>query len=189
MNQDLMGHFIESNDTRIRKWLIAGFIWMITVGPVWHFLYDWSGRSNVIGLISPVNESVWEHLKMGYWALLIFSPVEYFFLKGKVNNYFPARVFGILLMSGTILATFYSYSAFTGHSILWVDITSYFAGAAVCQLIATYLFQHSALPSHLRIASLLIWIFLAIGFAWLTVYPPEWPIFMDHRFGTFGMPQ
>ena len=53
----------------IRSWLIAGFIFTAVFGTFSHFFYGWSNENPLIGLISPVNESTWEHMK------LVFSPV------------------------------------------------------------------------------------------------------------------
>jgi len=36
------------------------------VGSLLHFLFDWLGQWPPIGLISAVNESVWEHTKLAF---------------------------------------------------------------------------------------------------------------------------
>ena len=55
---------------KIKKWEIIGIFWVIMVGSLLHFTYDWSNKSLIVALFSSVNESVWEHLKLGYWALV-----------------------------------------------------------------------------------------------------------------------
>ena len=48
--------------------LVAAFL-----GTLNHFLYFLSGQSPIIALFCPVNESVWEHLKLLYFPFLFVS--------------------------------------------------------------------------------------------------------------------
>lgn len=41
----------------ILKLTIIGAIFVIIVGTAWHFIYDWSGNSVIVGLFAPMNES------------------------------------------------------------------------------------------------------------------------------------
>lgn len=36
-----------------------------------HGLYEWSGENVVAGLFAPVNESVWEHLKLAFYPVIV----------------------------------------------------------------------------------------------------------------------
>ena len=57
----------------INLWQWLGFIITGILGVVLHFLYDWLGQNPLIALISGVNESTWEHMKLLYYPMLIFS--------------------------------------------------------------------------------------------------------------------
>ena len=50
----------------------------------WHFLYDLI-PSPVIGAVAPVNESLWEHLKIVYYPFLILWCAGYAFLRAREN--------------------------------------------------------------------------------------------------------
>ncbi len=52
--------------------LVAAFL-----GTLNHFLYFLSGQSPIVALFCPVNESVWEHLKLLYFPFLFVSIWEY----------------------------------------------------------------------------------------------------------------
>ena len=54
---------MQRNCTQIKKWEIAEFIFIAIVGTLLHFVYDWSGQNPAVGIIAPVSESTWEHLK------------------------------------------------------------------------------------------------------------------------------
>ena len=47
-----------------KKWELAGLFFAIATGNLLHFVYDWSGESLVAAVISGVNESTWEHMKL-----------------------------------------------------------------------------------------------------------------------------
>ena len=117
----------------VKKWSLAGVIVLIVLGSILHYVFSWTGEATMAGLLLPVNESVWEHLKMGYWALVLFSVFEYPQLKDKVNNYFLAKLAGIIALELTILIIFYTYSSLTEKNIVWIDISSYVFGAIMCQ--------------------------------------------------------
>ncbi|MCW4022413.1 MAG: DUF6512 family protein [archaeon] len=36
-----------------------------------------------VGAFSAVNESVWEHLKLGFWPLILYTAIEYWKIKNK----------------------------------------------------------------------------------------------------------
>ena len=46
----------------ILLWELAGIIFIVVLGSVLHFAFEWSGRWTPIAPIAAVNESVWEHL-------------------------------------------------------------------------------------------------------------------------------
>ena len=48
---------------------IAGILCVSILGTLLHFTYRWSGRNPLIGLIAPVNESVWEHMKLLFFPM------------------------------------------------------------------------------------------------------------------------
>lgn len=54
-----------------------------------HFLYDWLPNP-IFSIFFPVNESIWEHMKMIYTTILLYGILEYFILKKfkfNPNNY------------------------------------------------------------------------------------------------------
>ena len=51
-------------DKSIYTWEIIGTFFIIIAGSLLHFVYEWTGYSDIMGLFTPVNESVWEHLKL-----------------------------------------------------------------------------------------------------------------------------
>lgn len=43
---------------QIKQYTIIGILFVLTTGTLAHFLYDWTGNNTVVGLFTPVNESI-----------------------------------------------------------------------------------------------------------------------------------
>ena len=107
---------------RYKKITGLGILWTIVLGTLSHFFYQWSHENMLVGLFSPVNESVWEHLK-----LLFFPALTYMFIEQKAMGKAMPGLLGknlLGLFAGLLVMPllFYGYTAFSGKSILWVDI-------------------------------------------------------------------
>ena len=61
---------------KLFKFEIIGIFVIIALGILWHFLYELTNKNIIVGLIAPINESVWEHWKLGIYPILIYSAVE-----------------------------------------------------------------------------------------------------------------
>ena len=104
---------------RLNIFLIIGAVFTIITGTLLHFVYEWSGESLFVGIFSPINESVWEHLKLLFFPMSVWILIGYFIFGKKFKTYIPSAVIGIL--SGMILIPmwFYTYTVFTGKPILF----------------------------------------------------------------------
>ncbi|HZK40608.1 MAG TPA: DUF6512 family protein [Atribacterota bacterium] len=167
-------------------WEISCTLFVIGFGSVLHFIYGWTNHSSIIGLFAPVNESVWEHLKLGFWSLMIFSIPEYFFIGKKVKNFFIAKWSGVLALEIVIIAVFYTYTAILKKHLLFIDIGSYVAGAIVCQIIATQIFiktKQSKQGNAFAIFGIMVIVFILMLFTYIA---PRIPIFKDNNTGEYG---
>lgn len=171
----------------LKRWGLAGLITITVLGFLLHYLFSWTNGSKIIGLFVPVNESVWEHLKLGYWSVLVFSVAEYPNIKHNVSNYFFAKTIGVLALEITIIIIFYGYTLIAGKDILWLDILSYILGTVACQYL-TYIFLKSK-PFSTLTNGLSLTVFIAIGilFGVATYYPPHSEVFKDHNDNTYGI--
>ena len=160
---------------------------MLIIGSLLHFAYEWSGNSPVIAVFSPVNESVWEHLKLGFWSFFLYSAVEYGFIRRKTHNTFAAKAAGILTLQVFIVAFFYLYTAITKEEILILDILSYVVGCVLCQMVS-YRMLRTAKPVRLiNAAGILVLALHGIALGVFTFFPPKLPIFKDAGTGSYGI--
>lgn len=155
------------------------FLIIGAVGTLWHFIYDLSGGNAVIGIIAPVNESVWEHLKMLFFPALIYFVIEYFLCKDSYENYIPAAVIGIFAGIFTITAFYYTYSGILGYGVTVLDIFSYFLGLFVTLCVKRKILRNKCFCSKTaKYLSLFFTLLTAILFGVWSFYPPPLAIFI-----------
>ena len=171
----------------LKQWRFAGIITIISLGFLLHYIYSWTGTSKIVGLFVPVNESVWEHLKLGYWSAVLFSFAEYLQIKNSVNNYYLAKLIGVLTLEITILLIFYGYTFIVSKNIFLMDIFSYITGVIVCQYLTYNLFRLKPFSKFSNRISLVALIAIGILFGVTTYYPPHAAIFMDNSTKTYGI--
>ena len=67
---------------------IIGFFAIFLLCFLFHFLYDWFPNS-LFSIFFPVNESIWEHMKLIYTSYIFYGIFDYILLrKNKINNFF-----------------------------------------------------------------------------------------------------
>lgn len=164
-----------------------GALLIIIAGTLLHSAYQYNNFW-FFGIISPVNESVWEHLKIGIWPVLIFALIEYPFLKNQTKNFLEAKVAQAYVTSLAVLAIFYSYTGIIGHNILFMDILTFNIAVIIGQIVSYFILTADELDEffdHMASAAL----YLLIGIiVYVTYFPPHYPIFMDSMTGKYGMP-
>ncbi|MFB0563545.1 MAG: DUF6512 family protein [Candidatus Lokiarchaeia archaeon] len=171
----------------ILGWELIGIIFIFLLGSLLHFAFDWSGGFIPVGIIAAVNESVWEHLKLGIWPALVFSLIEYKFLKDSTNNFPVAKAVGIYLIPISIIVLFYSYTFILGHGNLIMDILIFLVAIIIGQLASYKLLTKHQLSPRINKLAIIAIVILFVVFMLFTFYPPHLPIFMDPISGTYGI--
>ncbi|MEM3088278.1 MAG: DUF6512 family protein [Candidatus Bathyarchaeia archaeon] len=160
---------------RILFYEMAGAVFIIIFGSALHFTFEWSGRQVIVGVFSAVNESVWEHLKLGFWPALAFALLEFKHLRKAASNFLLAKTVGIYLIPATIIVLFYSYTAILGESILAIDILIFIIAIIVGQAVSYRILTGKMLPPKLGFVALVALLLLALAFVFFTFYPPAVP--------------
>lgn len=171
----------------ILRWELGGIAFIVVLGTLLHFAFEWSGRCIPVGAIAAVNESVWEHLKLGFWPALVFAAWEYGRFGKSTNNFRLAKTVGIYVIPITIVVLYYAYTAILGHGLLMVDIAIFVVAVAVGQLVSYRLLIASPLPKRLNRFAPIALAVLGILFVLFTFYPPQFPLFRDPVSGGYGI--
>lgn len=165
-----------------------GVIVIICVGTLLHFLYEKSHHNKFVAIFAAVNESTWEHIKIGMTATILWSLYDGW-KYGLNSNYLIAKAMCLLTIILLIPALFYIYTAFTKKAILVVDIISFCIVIYVSQVISYYFMNLEALPFIYTYLSAIL-LLIEIGmYMFLTFNPMKNFIFKDpinHKYGLAG---
>ncbi len=173
----------------VLRWELVGIAVISIVGSVLHFVFEWAGGWEPVGVIAAVNESVWEHFKIAFWPALLYAILEYPFLRRSTSNFMMAKAIGIYIMPIVIAVIFYSYTAIVGEEILIVDILIFFIAVALGQLASYKILTMRRLPTWTGRLGLAMVIALGVAFGVFTFYPPHLGIFRDAVSGGYGIVQ
>lgn len=154
----------------------VGAVFTMLLGTVGHFFYEWSGENPVIGIFFPVNESVWEHMK-----LTLFPTALYFgasSLKIRGGNYALSAFIALAVSAALIPLLFYSYTGIVGRSLLPVDIAIFVIAILAGYAFAYFAYNARKLPFLNAIAVIGI-VAIAVCFFTFTLCPPDSILFKE----------
>lgn len=110
---------------KLKYFTVVGGAAVLALGAAAHFFYEWSGNNFFVGMFSPVNESVWEHMKLAFFPMLLFSFAANLFLKKDCPGAASSALCGALLSTALIPVIFYTYSGVLGYNSLLPDILTF----------------------------------------------------------------
>lgn len=171
---------------KIFKLELIGAIIAVILGSMLHFVYQWSGYSKVIALIAAVNESTWEHLKLGFWPLLFWAGYEYFIFGKKNGNFIIAKAVALIVYCISIPLIFYSYTYALKDNYLPLDILTFIIAVFLGQF-AGYKILTKKYDVSLKTLGILIIILLLASFLTFSFFPPKNFLFKDPVSGNYGI--
>lgn len=172
---------------KIFKYETMGFIFVAILGTVNHFMFEWFNNMKIIGLFCPVNESIFEHLKLLFFPYLIWSIIEYFILE-KPFNFFTSKIIGVIFGNIFITAFYYTYSGIIGNNYIFMDILTFLLGILVA-FATSYLIMTNPKykTNYTEVISMIIFIVISLIFFLFTFYPPFIPFFKDMTTNSYGI--
>ena len=165
---------------------IAGFLITSVLGTFLHFLFDLTAGSAAAALISAVNESIFEHMKLIFYPMLLVSLLQYRKFGKNTVNFWCVKLAGISVALALIPSIYYIYTGILGVSASWFNVTIFFIAAAAAFWAETKLFQKGfscRIPESLAFALILL---TGMVFTAFTFCPPRIPLFRDPLTGTYG---
>lgn len=167
----------------LKKIKIINVVFLFLLSFLWHFMYDWF-PNNIFALVFPVNESIWEHMKIIYYCLLLGSVLEFYLCKKnniKINNFYIEAMVKSLLGVIFYLIVFIPLYLWLGESMV----------ISIGLMLVTYIFMefigYKILVSeelNINILPVIIIVLGCIMFVILTFYPLHNFLFFDEvKFG------
>ena len=178
------------NSLKPKLWIILGITIIFLFGSLMHFAYDWSGQLTIVGIFAPVNESIWEHLKLSIYPTFLWWIIGFFsFNDDDVSTYrwFTCCVISVIISPIVITSFYYTYTGALGIHSLFLDIFSLFLGIFIAQCLALHIFNKSKITRIHFYISILISLLIIATFTLFTFAPPKLPIFKDFTTNQYGI--
>lgn len=169
----------------IKTWRNISIIFCLVTGTLLHFTYEWSGRNIFVGLFSAVNESIWEHLKLSFFPMLLIGIVGYFVFGKNEKNYINASAIGIIVAISFVPIVFYTYSGIIGKDFAWVNIAIFVISIVLGENVAYKIMSKENFQitnTYLEVIIILFSCFIIFIF-----YPPKINLFKDPLTNTYGI--
>lgn len=170
---------------KVRNYQIASSIFVSILGTLLHFTYKLLGENIFIASFSAVNESVWEHLKLLFFPMLLTTIIGCFYIAKYMPNFLCAKTIGIITSMLFIIIFFYTYTGIIGKSIVFIDIASFFFAVILGEYLA-YRLMISNFKCNNIIAIIILTIIL-ISFIVFTFFTPQIEIFKDPVTNQYGI--
>ncbi|MDO4534328.1 MAG: DUF6512 family protein [Clostridium perfringens] len=172
-----------------KQWIYIGIPILFVAGAFMHYFYYLSRKNILVGLISPVNESVWEHLKLIFFPMVLWWSV-YFIVRGKElgidsNRWFTAGLVSLIVSMIGIVFLYYFYTGAFGKKSVVVDIVILLIALFVGQTLSFHIYKHFE-GIHIYTVSFIVAIIFFV-LALCTFKPPHIPLFQENKTGVYGI--
>ena len=141
---------------QLKHYTIISILFVLITGVLAHFLYQWSGNNRIVSYFTPINESIWEHMKLLFFPMLLYAV----FIILKFREDYPciatSLYFGIIAGTLLIPVFYYAYTYLLGKDFFVLDIVTFI----------------------LRLLRIFVCV-LFLCFIIFTDYPPNLEIFKD----------
>ena len=167
----------------LKKIKMINVVFLFLLSFLWHFVYDWFPNT-IFALVFPVNESIWEHMKIIYFCLFMGSILEFVLCKKnniKINNFYIEAMVKSILGVIFYLIIFIPFYLWLGESML----------ISISLMLITYIFMEyigykilTGEEMNINILPVIIIVLGCIMFVILTFYPLHNFLFFDEvKFG------
>ena len=167
----------------LKKIKIINVVFLFLLSFLWHFMYDLL-PNNFFAIFFPVNESIWEHMKIIYYCLLFSSVLEFLLYKRfkiKINNFYISSMVKSVLGVITYLIIFIPIYKLIGES-MFLSIGLMLFIYVLMEFVSLKIFQSEEL--NINILPVIIIGLGIILFIILTFYPVHNFLFFDNiKFG------
>jgi hypothetical protein len=170
----------------IEKWEGIGIAFLMIFGALFHFFFEWTGKIFPLAWLWPINESLWEHLKLVFFPLILWLMIEYKSINVSGKNIFLAKALEFLVICGIILGTFFIYTKFSNDTILAIDISSFYIGIIFGQIISVKIIEKPKDNTIFNWIGFGMLLGLLILFIIFTYMPPHLILFLDRDAQKYG---
>ena len=175
--------------SKIKTSSFIGFIFTAVLGTLLHFAFEKSGGNTIVAVVAPVNESVWEHLKLLFFPSILYFVIEFIIYGSSVKNFCSARLFSLFMGLIFIVVGFYVYTGIFGKDNFIVNILIFVVSVAITYAVSSKIMAEGKilLSDNYAIFFVLLATVLIILFMYFTFHPPMCELFRDPISEDFGI--
>ena len=169
---------------------VIGAIVSAAVGVLLSFLHKRFDDNFFASLISPVNGSIWEQLKLIFIPFFLLTILEYFIYGRSFGRFFYSKLSSVILAMIFSVVSHYTYSGIVGKSIMLIDTVIYVSAVFFAYGFATYQLLSAGIkeyPEKKEILAVFGFVITLSLFFIMTFIQPEIAIFTDPKTGIFGV--
>ena len=165
----------------LKLWKIISVVLVFLVSSLFHFIYVWMPNF-FTSLIFPVNESIWEHLKLIFTSCIFYTLISNFYYKDK-NVFLLGYLRGMFTI--IILLIIYLPLRKLFGEIIYITLSVLFISIVISGFIVNKILKkHYA---KLNIISVFLIIINFIIFTYLTYNPIKDFLFYDTESNKYGI--
>jgi hypothetical protein len=155
---------------------ILRYLFVVLLGVFLHFAYEISGENPIVGLFSLVSESVWEHLKLVFFPMLVLTLWDMFTNQRNNLCFLPARTLATLAGMAFVVILYYTVTGILGFQTALINILIYLLGVLMVFLVEKKL-CHRCNTISVKVA-IILWALFFVLFLVFTIAPPALGIFI-----------
>lgn len=146
------------------------------LGSFMHFLYNLCPYF-IIAIIAPINESIFEHLKLAMYPMLLVSLIVLWYRRKLNRKTLTALFCAILVSIVTIVLFYYFYRYGLGIESLVLDILLLLIAIAIGNVCGVIVYKHKLEMNKLML--LIMYSSLIFIFTLFTFFPSQLPLFIS----------
>lgn len=170
------------------KWIKLGAVFGIFLLCFpFHFMYEWFPNA-LFSLFFPVNESVFEHLKMMFTSIIFHGVIDYLLLRcfrQKKDDFLVSLFLSACASIPIFLIIYLPFYYLMGEN-MFLNLSCLFITVLISQVISYFVLKSSNF-NKLNMVSLFGLILVYIIFGFLTYYPPINDLFFDLVHEKYGI--
>lgn len=170
--------------------MILEIVVICIIGTLLHFTYEWSHHNKIVRIFSAVNESTWEHIKLGLSGAFFCTLGDIFFF-GNNPNYIIAKFICFVCIMILVPGLFYLYTFFTKKVYLVLDIIVFYIAISLSVIVFNYFLNINPLSVIYTYISIIGIILILVLYLVLTIKPLHNFLFKDpitNKYGLEGHP-
>ena len=172
--------------TSLKKYIIYEIIFICVLATIMHFAFDFFNQNVYIGAFVPVNESVWEHLKLPFFASIISYIV--FNKKLTYNNLNLLGTFiAIIFQFIFIPFCFYLFKDVFSIESMVIDILILYIAIIISIILKYVIIKNNKELKRVDLISRIAIFIMTIMFVIFTYVPPKMEIFKDKVSNIYGL--